>query len=32
MGCHAIMTEQDEGRWKAVRRTIAPAYGQAAIR
>lgn len=31
-GLRAIMTERDEDRWRAVRRTIAPAYGPAAIR
>ncbi|GBF90489.1 hypothetical protein Rsub_03485 [Raphidocelis subcapitata] len=31
-GHHSILTEQDEERWVAVRKALAPAYGAAAIR
>ncbi|KAI8469292.1 MAG: cytochrome P450 [Monoraphidium minutum] len=31
-GHHSILTEQDEPRWVAVRKALAPAYGAAAIR
>lgn len=31
-GHHSILTEQDEPRWIAVRKALAPAYGTAAIR
>jgi hypothetical protein len=31
-GYHAIMTEHNEERWRAIRKGIAPAYSMAAIR